>query len=97
VQLTGSGLAALNLDARLLAIVDYAMPQQWSRWIFDAPNAPDGILYPSRALPGATNVALFSRRREVLRERLLGPLPAWRSETGTGIIDILDDQGWGLV
>lgn len=96
-QLTGPGLAALNLDARLLAVVDYAMPQHWSRWIFEAPSAPDGILYPSRALPGASNVALFNRCRAMLREQPLGPLPAWRSETGTGIIDILDEQGWGLV
>ncbi|WP_200241865.1 RES family NAD+ phosphorylase [Lamprobacter modestohalophilus] len=96
-QLTGSGLAALNLDAQLLAVVDYALPQTWSRWIFEAPQAPDGILYPSRALPGATNLAVFSRCAEALCEENLGSLWSWRSETGNGIVDILDEQGWGLV
>ncbi|MEA3643551.1 MAG: RES family NAD+ phosphorylase, partial [Lamprobacter sp.] len=96
-QLTGCGLAALNLDAQLLAVVDYALPQAWSRWIFEAPQAPDGILYPSRALPGATNLALFSRCAEALVEQSLGSLWSWRSDTGADVIEILDEQGWGLV
>jgi len=96
-QLTGSGLAALNLDARLLAVVDYTAPQSWSRWIFEAPVALDGIQYPSRALPGATNVALFSRSADALVEQSQGPLWSWQSDTGDGVMDILDAQGWGLV
>jgi RES domain-containing protein len=96
-QLSGSGLVALNLDAQLLTVVDYAMPQAWSRWVFEAPDAPDGILYPSRALPGATNLALFSRCAEALVEQSLGSLWTWRSDTGADVIEILDEQGWGLV
>lgn len=42
-QLSGSGLAALNLDARLLAATDYSVPQSWSRWIFEAAAMVDGI------------------------------------------------------
>jgi len=96
--LQGAGLAALNLDARLLAIVDYAIPQRWSRWVYESPAALDGILYPSRLLPDHENAALFDRCRDGLAEEDLGSLAQWRcSETGRDILDILDAQGWGLV
>jgi hypothetical protein len=96
--LQGAGLAALNLDVRLLATVDYALPQRWSRWVYDAPAALDGILYPSRLLPDHENTALFNRCRDRLEEEDLGTLAQWRcSETGQDILDILDARGWGLV
>ncbi|WP_295456234.1 RES family NAD+ phosphorylase [uncultured Thiodictyon sp.] len=96
--LQGAGLAALNLDVRLLATVDYALPQRWSRWVYDAPAALDGIIYPSRLLPDHENTALFDRCRGHLQEEDLGPLAQWQcSETGGDILDILDAQGWGLV
>lgn len=97
-QFSGSGLAALNLDARLLTTVDYAVPQAWSRWVCEAPARLDGILYPSRALGGVVNLALFERSRAVLVEEDLGSLWIWRSDDGdSDILDILDEQGWGLV
>ena len=96
--LHGPGLPALNLDARLLSTLDYGHPRAWSRWIFEAPDAPDGIRYPSRTLPGQDNTALFDRCRDALTEENLGPLATWRSDTGNlDIWDILDAQGWGLV
>ena len=96
--LQGAGLAALNLDVRLLATVDYALPQRWSRWVYDAPAALDGILYPSRLLPDHENTALFDRCRDRLEEEDLGTLAQWRcSATGQDILDILDARGWGLV
>ena len=96
--LHGAGLATLNLDARLLTTLDYGAPRAWSRWVFEAPEAPDGIRYPSRTLPGQDNTALFERCRDALSEEDLGPLLDWRSDTGEqDIWDILDAQGWGLV
>ncbi len=97
-ELQGPGLAALNLDALLLATLDYRQPQAWSRWIFEAPTAPAGIRYLSRTLPGRENTALFERGHEALTEEDLGPLARWRSDTeDLDIADILDAQGWGLV
>lgn len=58
-EFPGPGLPALNLDAGLLATLDYRLPRAWSRWVFEAPTAPDGIRYPSHALPGGENTALF--------------------------------------
>lgn len=96
--LQGAGLAALNLDARLFAIVDYDIPQRWSRWVYDAPAVLDGIVYPSRLLPVHDNAALFDRCRDALEEEHLGSLAEWRCcKTGRDILDILDEQGWGLV
>jgi len=97
-ELHGAGIPALNLDAGLLATVDYRLPRAWSRWVFEAPAAPDGIPYPSRALPGGENTALFHRCRDALAEEDLGPLASWRSDAGDlDIADILEAQGWGLV
>ncbi len=47
-----------------------ALPQRWSRWVYDAPAALDGILYPSRLLPDHENTALFDRCRDRLEEDL---------------------------
>ena len=94
----GAGLAALNLDLGLLATLDYAIPQQWSRWVHGAPERVDGIAYPSRALPDHVNTALFDRCRQHLAEHDLGPLRRWRCpHTGRTIFDILDEQGWGML
>jgi hypothetical protein len=94
----GAGLAALNLDLGLLATLDYRLPQQWSCWVHAAPARPDGITYPSRALPDHVNTALFDRCRGSLTEQDLGTLRRWRcAETGRTIFDILDEQGWGLL
>ncbi|MGB5737613.1 MAG: RES family NAD+ phosphorylase [Thiohalocapsa sp.] len=92
------GLPALNMDARLLATLDYDLPQAWARWALEAPAAPHGIRYTSRALPGSgINTALFDRCRGALTEEDLGPLDSWRSDTeDLDLFDILDAQGWGL-
>ena len=44
--LQGEGLARLNLDVGLLATIDYALLQRWSRWVYASPEALDGIRYP---------------------------------------------------
>lgn len=95
----GPGIPALNLDARLLTTLNYQCSQAWARWTFDAPAAPDGLRYSSRALPGeGINTALFDRCRDALTEEDLGALDIWHSDTeDLDIFDILDTQGWGLV
>jgi len=94
----GPGLPALNLDARLLTTLDYRTSQAWARWAFEAPVGPEGIRYTSRPLPGRDNTALFDRCRDALKEKDLGPLASWHSDTeDLDIFDILDAQGWGLV
>ena len=94
----GAGLAALNLDAGLLATRDYELPQSWSRWVYEAPDDLDGLHYPSRLLPDRENTALFERACPWVRESVLGSLLHWRSEGGRrDIFDIIDEQGWGLL
>jgi hypothetical protein len=96
--LQGAGLVVLNLDAGLSASREYAIPQLWSRWVYEAPQGLDGIRYPSRALPSCENTALFDRCRSGLHEQNLGPLHHWRCPAlRRDIFDILDEQGWGLL
>jgi len=96
--LHGAGLAALNLDAALLATRDYAVSQRWSRWVYEAPGELDGLRYPSRLLPDSSNTALFERSHAAIQEQVLGPLLHWRRPGGgRDIFDIVDEQGWGLL
>jgi len=96
--LHGAGLAALNLDVGLLASMDYRGPQDWSRWIYEASEAVDGIRYPSRLLPDGENTALFERCCGALAEHRLGSVLQWQHpESGKDIFDVLDEQGWGLL
>jgi len=49
VDFGGPALQALNLDARLLhTCEELEVCQRWSAWLHDAPEQPDGLLYPSR-------------------------------------------------
>jgi hypothetical protein len=99
MDFTGPALQALNLDARLLHTCDaLEICQQWSRWLHDAPEQPDGILYPSRLFPSAKNVAVFDRCSPAWQEEPLGDLLTWPDTNGQpAVYQILDDQGWGLV
>jgi hypothetical protein len=97
-DLQGAALAALNLDTRLFATRDYETPRRWSRWVYASPAMLCGIRYPSRLLSDHENTALFDRCRGALVEQDLGALAHWRcNETDRTIVDILDEQGWGLV
>ena len=94
----GAGLAALNLDAEIIATSDYTLPQHWSRWVYDAPKGLDGICYPSRLLPNRENSALFDRCRSGLKEQPVEQVLHWQCpDTRRDIFDILDNQGWGLL
>jgi hypothetical protein len=97
-QLLGTGLATLNLDARLLATVDYALPQAWSHWVHEGPARADGLVWQSRLLTDRVCTGLYDRARTALADQDLGPLDRWHCpDTGRTVIDILDDQGWGLI
>ena len=99
IDLTGPALQALNLDARLLHTCDELENcQHWSLWLHDAPEQPDGILYPSRLFPSSRNVAVFERCRTAWQEEQLGDLLSWPDSNGQPAVhQILDNQGWGLV
>lgn len=60
VDLTGSGLARLGADARLIA-ADHDIAQRWSRALWQHPSVPDGLLYRARHDPSRNSVALFDR------------------------------------
>ena len=60
-DLRNARLARLGADSRLFADADYAVPQRWSRAIFEHPSKPDGILYNARHDPAKVCVALFDR------------------------------------
>ncbi|HSO82409.1 RES family NAD+ phosphorylase, partial [Thiocapsa sp.] len=82
----------------LLASMDYRIPQTWSRWIYEAPEAVDGLRYPSHLLPDGENTALFERCCDALAEHRLGSVLQWQNpESGKDIFDVLDEQGWGLL
>jgi hypothetical protein len=60
VDLSGPGLSALGLDARLLS-GPYDPCGAWAAALYTHPAAPDGLLYPSRFDPAEACLALFDR------------------------------------
>jgi hypothetical protein len=99
VDFGGSALQALNLDARLLHTCDeLEVCQRWSAWLHDAPEKPDGLLYPSRLFPSSSNAAIFDRCRSAWQEDHLDNLLSYPDSSGDpAVFQILEDQGWGLV
>lgn len=99
VDFGGPALQALNLDARLLHTCDeLEVCQRWSAWLHDAPEQPDGLLYPSRLFPSCVNAAVFDRSRSAWQEDRLDNLLSYPDSSGDpAVFQILEDQGWGLV
>jgi hypothetical protein len=95
----GPALQALNLDARLLHTCDELEAcQHWARWLYGALEQPDGLLYPSRMLPGQRNVAVFDRSSSHWRDEPLGNLLSVHDANGDPFVfQVLEEQGWGLV
>ena len=58
VDLTGSGLALIGADARLLA-GEHSIAQQWSRALRAHPEQPDGVYYRARHDPSRMAVAVW--------------------------------------
>lgn len=65
VDMTGPGLSRLGVTAALSS-GPYEVCGQWADALFDHPQAPDGILYPSRHNPAETCIALFARSDQAL-------------------------------
>ena len=86
-------------DARLLHTCDeLEVCQRWSAWLHDAPEKPDGLLYPSRLFPSSSNAAVFDRCRSAWQEDHLDNLLSYPDSSGDpAVFQILEDQGWGLV
>ena len=61
VDVTGAGLSTLGLTSALFA-GEHQPCRIWSDALFDHPQSPDGILYPSRHNPAETCIALFERK-----------------------------------
>ncbi|MEN8108650.1 MAG: RES family NAD+ phosphorylase [Pseudomonadota bacterium] len=93
----GEGLSVLSLDANICTMPDYSVPQQWSGWVHNLRNKPDGIIYLPRHLTTGASVALFERAAAGLAEKSLGVADKYRDpDTGRTIDDILESQGWAL-
>lgn len=95
-DLSGTGLAYLNLDNQINTVTDYTAPQEWSRWVRHHTELPfEGIFYRSRAMPDTSAVALFEREAVPLTEADQGIALAWcNPRNGEDMLDIAIKQGW---
>lgn len=73
VDLTGSGLVQMGIDARLTTGA-YQVAQRWSSTFFAHRDQPDGILYRSRHDPQQCVAAFFDRLAPSLTVTLRGSL-----------------------
>jgi len=95
-DLTGTGLPNLNLDNQINALPPpYAIPQQWSQWVYEHPSQPDALRFHSRHLPTSLNLALYDRAKNIVECHDDGPLITW-SDGQKDIWDILLEQGWTI-
>jgi RES domain-containing protein len=92
VDLTGPGLSRLGLDARILT-GPYAACGAWADALRAHPEAPAGILYPSRFDPAQRCVALFDHVAPHL-EAVTDPVPL--REMLHDVADVLDRYGKAL-
>ena len=63
IDLTGDGLARLQVDARLTSTRELSLTQAWSLAFSNHPSQPDGIRYLSRHQPQLHCAALFARAK----------------------------------
>lgn len=94
VDLRADGLVALGADARLWS-GDYTLSQRWAAAIEAHPEAPDGVLYPSRHQPRLNCLAVFERARPAVAVDRSDPWlgPRLRRQFGR----LCDRYGFGLV
>lgn len=67
-RLHGAALGRLGATAEVAHGRDYACARAWSAALHAHPDAPDGLLYPSRHDDGERCVALFDRAADALGE-----------------------------
>lgn len=91
VDLTGGGLARLNIDSRIFA-GDYNEAQIWSSAFQSHPANVDGLFYPARHDPARKAAAIFN---ESLQWTTLSR-KTWLS-LGFLLRDILNEYGFALM
>lgn len=94
VDLTGSGLARMGADARLLA-GDHSVAQQWSRALREHPEHPDGLYYRARHDPARMAVALWELCNVSLYVSVTVALASTAYNRDLG--EILDTYGFELL
>lgn len=94
VDLTGSGLARMGADARLLAR-EHFVAQQWSRALRKHPEHPDGLYYRSRHDPARMAVALWELCNVSLSVSVTVALASTAHNRDLG--EILDTYGFELL
>lgn len=92
VDATGANLSRLGATAELFTGA-YDVCGRWSDALWDHPQRPDGILYPSRHDPGEECIALFQRGDLVLTVEDTKPLMQLAAE----IARVLDAHGKSLM
>lgn len=98
VDLTGDGLARLQVDVRLTSTRALSLPQAWSHAFYNHPHQPDGIRYLSRHQPQLHCAALFERTKDKLRAGKSEILHYWQhSLTGETAIDYIEARGGEVV
>jgi hypothetical protein len=91
IDLRGDGPVRMGIPTDVVRASLQTLSRTWSAAIHDHPEAPDGIIYPSR-LNGETNLAIYDRGIGKLRARTVAPL------LGTaGLANVLDDFRIALV
>jgi hypothetical protein len=98
VDLTGDGLARLQVDSRLTSTRELSLPQAWSHAFHSHPSRPDGICYVSRHQPQLHCAALFERAKDKLRAGKSNSLHYWQHPlTGETAVDYIETRGGEIV
>lgn len=91
IDLRGDGPVRMGIPTDVVRASSQTLSRVWSAAIYDHPQVPDGIIYPSR-LNGETNLAIYDRGIGKLRATAVAPL------LGTaGVAKVLDDFRIALV
>jgi RES domain-containing protein len=91
VDLRGDGPVRMGIPTDTVRASSQTLSRAWSAAIYKHPEAPDGMIYPSR-LNGETNLAIYDRGIPKLRAAMVAPL------LGTaGLAKVLDDFRIALV
>lgn len=98
VDLTGDGLAQLQIDARLTTTRILSIPQAWSLAFYRHPRQPDGIRYLSRHQPQLHCAALFERAKTKLQVGKPENLRYWQHPvSGETAVDYIEARGGMMV
>jgi hypothetical protein len=91
IDLRGDGPIRMGIPTDVVRASTQTLSRMWSAAIHEHPEAPDGIIYPSR-LNGETNLAIYDRGVGKLRSTHVAPLLS-----AAGLARVLDDFHIALV